>query len=103
MSKQIQKGTRSNRDYVFALFNDEGQVRKAANSLKRAGFSVADRNVWEYDDVGERPDKNGIKPDFMVRVKITEKNHVEQVINTLKKLGGNHIEFIKHTMKMQVP
>ncbi len=102
MSKPIQHIS-SNRDYVFALFHDEGQVRKASDALKRSGFAVDEKNVWEEDDVGERPDRNRERPDFMVKVKIADKNQAEQVMDTLKKLGGHHTEFIEHTMKSQAP
>ncbi len=103
MSEQIRKETITNRDYVFALFNDEGQVRKATDALKSAGFVVGDRNVWEEDDVGERPDRNGAKSDFMVKVKIPDIKQAETAKDILKNMGGHHIEFIEHDMKSQVP
>ncbi len=101
---QEQDKRETNRDYVFALFNDDGQVRRATEALKNSGFAVDDRNVWEDDDVGERPNKNKVdKPEYMVRVKIDDKSQYPLVEDLLKKLNGHHIEFIEHTMKAQTP
>lgn len=101
MEEQIKKET--NRDYVFTLFDDDGQFRRATDALKNSGFAVDDRNVWEDDDVGERPTRKIDKPEYMVRVKIADKSHAPPVEDMLKKLGGRHIDFIEHTMKAQKP
>lgn len=101
MEEQMKKET--NRDYVFALFDDDGQLRRATDALKTSGFDVDDRNVWEDDDVGERPTRKVDKPEYMVRVKIDEKSKAPLVEDMLKKLGGHHIDFIEHTMKAQAP
>ena len=102
MQEQDRKET--NRDYVFALFSDDGQVRRATEALKGSGFVVDDRNVWEDDDVGERPNKNKVeKPEYMVRVKIDDKSQIPLVEDLLKKLNGHHIDFIEHTMRAQTP
>lgn len=94
----------SNRDHVFALFNDDGEMRRAIDALKNSGYSVEDRNVWEDDDVGERPTKSAVeKPEYMLRVKIDDKSQFPLVEDLLKKLGGHHIDFIEHTMKAQSP